>query len=329
MNAIEVRSIVKQFGQFVAVNGISFDVESGEIFGLLGPNGAGKSTLIRILTTLMPPTSGTAVVAGCDIVREPHGVRRSIGVIPQAMTSDLELSVEENLLIFAKLYGVRREKRMRLIDELLQAVDLLQWRDKPVKLLSGGMRRRVEIARGLVSEPRVLFLDEPTTGLDPASRVAVWEMLQRIKSQRDLTVLLTTHYMDEADRLCDRIAIVDHGELKALDSPMRLKAAVAGNNVIEVSFAAPPPAFAQTLRALPDVDEVVGQDGVFRISARSGPATTMRIMEAAGREGVAVLSLAVQSTTLDDVFMHCTGRALRDELQKPDAVESPFLVRRG
>jgi ABC-2 type transport system ATP-binding protein len=329
MNAIEVRNIVKQFGQFVAVKGISFDVQAGEIFGLLGPNGAGKSTLIRILTTLLPPTSGTATIGGFDIVTQAHGVRTSIGVIPQAMTSDLELSVEENLLIFAKLYGVARARRARLIPDLLEAVELLQWADKPVKLLSGGMRRRVEIARGLVSEPHVLFLDEPTTGLDPVSRVAVWEMLQRIKSQRDLTVLLTTHYMDEADRLCDRIAIVDHGELKALDSPMKLKASVSGKNVIEVSFATPPPSWAQTLGTLPEVDDVTADDGLFRIRSRNGPGTTMRIMEAAAREGVPVLSLSVQSTTLDDVFMHCTGHALRDELQKPNALESPFIMRRG
>jgi ABC-2 type transport system ATP-binding protein len=329
MNAIEVQNIVKRFGRFVAVNGVSFDVQAGEIFGLLGPNGAGKSTLIRILTTLLPPTAGTATVGGFNIVTQSDGVRKSIGVIPQAMTSDLELSVEENLLIFAKLYGVTRMKRTRLIHDLLEAVELLQWADKPVKMLSGGMRRRVEIARGLVSEPRVLFLDEPTTGLDPVSRVAVWEMLQRIKSQRDLTILLTTHYMDEADRLCDRIAIVDHGELKALDSPMKLKASVSSKNVIEVSFATPPPSWADTLRALPGVDEVVGDDGLFRVTSRNGPGTTMMIMETAGRAGVAVLSLSVHSTTLDDVFVHCTGRALRDTLQEPGAQESPYIIRRG
>src|SRR5215831_2236355 len=226
MNAIEVRQIAKKFGDFTAVNGITFDVEAGEIFGLLGPNGAGKSTLIRMLVTLLPPTAGTALVSGYDIVTQADDVRRSIGVIPQALTSDLELSVEENLVIFAKLYGVPRAKRVRLIGELLEAVELTQWRDAPVKNLSGGMRRRVEIARGLVHEPRIFFLDEPTTGLDPVSRVAVWEMLGKIKAERDLTVLLTTHYMDEADKLCDRVAIVDHGELKALDSPLRLKASI-------------------------------------------------------------------------------------------------------
>src|SRR5262249_44591207 len=154
----------------------------------------GKSTLIRMLTTLLPPTAGTAVVGGCDVVKQADGVRRIIGVIAQAMTSDLELSVEENLLIYAKLYGVPRDKPRRLMPELLEAVELTQWADKPVKNLSGGMRRRVEIARGLVHEPKIFFLDEPTTGLDPVSRVAVWEMLQRIKAERDLTILITTHY---------------------------------------------------------------------------------------------------------------------------------------
>src|SRR5438132_9177793 len=236
MSAIDVRNIVKKFGSFTAVNVITFAVEAGEIFGLLGPNGAGKSTLIRMLTTLLPPTSGVALVNGFNVVTEADGVRKSIGVIAQAMTSDLELSVQENLLIYAKLYGVPRDRRTRLIHDLLQSVELLQWADKPVKQLSGGMRRRVEIARGLVHEPRVFFLDEPTTRLAPVSRVHVWEMLSKVKQQRDLTVLITTHYMDEADKLCDRVAIVDHGELKALDSPLKLKASIAGKNALEVSF---------------------------------------------------------------------------------------------
>src|SRR5215469_12594416 len=175
MADIEVRDIVKKFGDFTAVGGISFAVEHGEIFALLGPNGAGKSTLIRMLTTLIPSTGGQATICGHDVVKEADAVRRLIGVIPQAMTSDLELSIDENLSIYAKLYGVPPKRRKRLMDELIEAVELTKWRDKPVKNLSGGMRRRVEIARGLVHEPRVFFLDEPTTGLDPVSRVAVWE----------------------------------------------------------------------------------------------------------------------------------------------------------
>ena len=330
MNAIDVRSILKKFGDFTAVNGISFVVEKGEIFGLLGPNGAGKSTLIRMLVTLLPPTAGTAVVNGFDIVRQADGVRQSIGVIPQAMTSDLELSVEENLLIYAKLYGVPREKRQRLIPELLESVELLQWKDKQVKNLSGGMRRRVEIARGLVHEPRIFFLDEPTTGLDPVSRVAVWEMLRKIKAERDLTVLLTTHYMDEADKLCDRIAIVDHGELKALDSPLKLKMSIPGKNVIEVSFAGDlRPDWTTTLERLPHVDRVVGEDHVFRISTDNGPATTLALMDATSAAGMSVQSLSVQSTTLDDVFVHYTGRALRDALQDVNPMDRQgFMVRK-
>jgi ABC-2 type transport system ATP-binding protein len=329
MAAIDVRSIVKKFGDFTAVNGISFTVEDGEIFGLLGPNGAGKSTLIRMLVTLLPPTAGTALVNGFDVIKQADGVRQSIGVIPQAMTSDLELSVEENLIIFAKLYGVPRQKRERLIDELLEAVELTKWRSAPVKNLSGGMRRRVEIARGLVHEPRIFFLDEPTTGLDPVSRVAVWEMLQRIKSQRDLTILITTHYMDEADKLCDRIAIVDHGELKALDSPLKLKTSIPGKNTLEVGFSDVPAAWTEQLERLPDVQSVAGEDHVFRIVTLNGPKTTLALMETAAAAGIAVQSLSVQSTTLDDVFVHYTGRALRDALQDVNPMDRQgFMVRR-
>jgi len=326
--AIVVDNLVKRFGTFTAVNGVSFAVADGEIFGLLGPNGAGKSTLIRMLTTLLPPTSGAARICGHDVAKEPDEVRKSIGVIPQAMTSDLELSVEENLLIYAKLYSVPPAKRTRLIKELLAAVELTEWADKQVKFLSGGMRRRVEIARGLVHEPRVFFLDEPTTGLDPVSRVAVWEMLQRIKSERKLTVLVTTHYMDEADKLCDRIAIVDHGKLVALDSPLTLKASIPGKNVLEASFTNAPVGWETTLSTLPFVDGVATQGNVFRISSSNGPGTTLALMEAASNANVTVHSLSVQSTTLDDVFVHYTGRALRDALQEASAMDSPFMMRR-
>ncbi len=328
MNAIDVRHIVKKFGDFTAVKGISFAVEEGEIFGLLGPNGAGKSTLIRMLVTLLLPTSGTALVNGFDVVKESDGVRHSIGVIPQAMTSDLELSVEENLIIFAKLYGVPRAKREKLIDELLAAVELTQWRDAQVKNLSGGMRRRVEIARGLVHEPRIFFLDEPTTGLDPVSRVAVWEMLAKLKSERDLTILITTHYMDEADKLCDRIAIVDHGELKALDSPLKLKASIPGKNTLEASFSSTPDGWQARLERLPNAEKVTAHDHVFRIATGNGPATTLALMELAAAQSLTVQSLSVQSTTLDDVFVHYTGRALRDALQDANPMDRGVMVRR-
>ena len=325
---IEVENLAKRFGDFVAVDSLNFSVEHGEIFGLLGPNGAGKSTLIRMLTTLVPPTSGTARVNHFDIVREANDVRQSIGVIPQAMTSDLELSAVENLTIFAKLYGIPREKRQRVIKQLLKEVDLEQWADKPVKMFSGGMRRRMEIARGLVHEPKIFFLDEPTTGLDPVSRVAVWEMLARLKRERDLTILVTTHYMDEADKLCDRIAIVDHGKLVALDSPLKLKASVPGKNILEVSFSGAPQNWAETLKTLPDVAEVKAEENTFRISSENGPRTTVALMEAARAANAAVTSLSVQSTTLDDVFVHYTGRQMRDSLQSASAADSPYILKR-
>jgi ABC-2 type transport system ATP-binding protein len=326
---IEVENLAKHFGDFVAVDSLNFSVEHGEVFGLLGPNGAGKSTLIRMLTTLVPPTSGSARVNGFDVVRAANDVRRSIGVIPQAMTSDLDLSAIENMSIFAKLYGIPREKRLRTIKTLLKEVDLEQWADKPVKMFSGGMRRRLEIARGLVHEPKLFFLDEPTTGLDPVSRVAVWEMLTRLKRERDLTILMTTHYMDEADKLCDRIAIVDHGKLVALDSPLKLKASIPGKNILEVSFLGAPQNWMEMLKTLPDVAGVKSDDNVFRISSHNGPHTTVALMEAARTANATIASLSVQSTTLDDVFVHYTGHQLRDMLQAPTASDSPFMLRRG
>jgi ABC-2 type transport system ATP-binding protein len=316
-NMIEVAHIVKKYGDFTAVNDVSFQVKEGEIFGLLGPNGAGKSTLIRMMTTLIPITAGSARIAGHDVGQEPDAARRTIGVIPQALTSDLDLTVEENLSIYAKLYDVPAKRRKEAIEELLETVDLTKWRGAQTKTLSGGMRRRLEIARGLVHSPKIFFLDEPTTGLDPVSRVAVWEMLTNIKSKRKLTVLITTHYMDEADRLCNRIAIVDHGHLVALDSPEALKASVPGSNVIEVQFDNPPAEWEQKLRGLSDVTSVQNVSaGMYRVLTANGSRTTTQLVEMAVAAGVPVRTLSVQNTTLDDVFVHYTGRQLRDELVK-------------
>ncbi len=249
--------------------------------------------------------------------KDADGARRCIGVIPQALTSDLDLTVEENLSIYAKLYDVPAQRRREAIDELLELVDLTKWRDAQTKTLSGGMRRRLEIARGLVHSPRIFFLDEPTTGLDPVSRVAVWEMLTNIKKDRQLTILITTHYMDEADRLCDRIAIVDHGKLVALDTPAALKASVPGSNVIEVQFEHPPADWEQRLHSLPGVTSVQHEGaGMYRVLTGNGSRTTTELVEMAVHAGIPVKSLTVQNTTLDDVFVHYTGRQLRDELVK-------------
>lgn len=323
-DAIEVAHIVKKYGEFTAVDDVSFQVKEGEIFGLLGPNGAGKSTLIRMMTTLIPITSGTARIAGHDVVREPDSVRRTIGVIPQALTSDMDLTVEENMSIYAKLYDVPPKRRKEAIEELLETVDLTKWRNAQTKTLSGGMRRRLEIARGLVHSPKIFFLDEPTTGLDPVSRVAVWEMLANIKSKRKLTVLITTHYMDEADRLCNRIAIVDHGKLVALDTPEALKATVPGSNVIEVQFENPPGDWEERLRGLSGVTSVQNESaGMFRVLTANGSRTTTEVVEIAVVAGVTLKTLTVQNTTLDDVFVHYTGRQLRDELVKAFAFVMP------
>ena len=322
--AIAVIDIVKKYGNFTAVNGVSFDVAEGEIFGLLGPNGAGKSTLIRMMTTLLEITSGTALIEGVDVRKDPDTARRSMGVIPQAMTSDGDLTVWENLSIYSKLYGIPPGDREKSIDELLELVDLTQWRDAPARNLSGGMRRRLEIARGLVHRPRIFFLDEPTTGLDPVSRVAVWEMITNIKQKRNLTVLITTHYMDEADRLCDRIAIVDHGKLVALDTPRALKASIPGSSVIEAQFVNAPAGWQHTLEKLAAVQSVQPEGAeMYRILTDDGSRTTTDLVETAVRSNIVVKALTVQSTTLDDVFVHYTGRQLRDQMIDAPLYQSP------
>ncbi len=322
--AIEVVHIVKRYGSFEAVKDINFSVAEGEIFGLLGPNGAGKSTLIRMMTTLIPLTAGKAIVAGHDVAREPDAVRRMIGVIPQALTSDPDLTVEENLSIYAKLYSVPKAEREKNIAEVLEAVDLGKWRGAQVKTLSGGMRRRVEIARGLVHNPSIFFLDEPTTGLDPVSRIAVWEMLDNLRRTRNLTILITTHYMEEADKLCDRIAIVDHGALVALGTPLELKHSVPGANVVEVHFDRETAEWQQRLEGLDGVTSVQAESaGFYRVLTSSGSRTTMQLVELAAQLGETLTSLSVQNTTLDDVFVHYTGRQLRDEQVKPPVFTLP------
>jgi ABC-2 type transport system ATP-binding protein len=325
MEAIEVEHLVKRFGEFTAVDDVNFRVEQQEIFGLLGPNGAGKTTLIRMMTTLTPPTSGTARIGGHDIRTDADGVRSVLGVIPQAFTSDPELTAQENIAIHAKLYGVPASKREALIDGLLESVELLRFRDALVRTFSGGMRRRLEIARGLVHSPKIMFLDEPTTGLDPVSRSNVWEMIRRLRDHSELTILLTTHYMDEADKLCDRIAIVDHGKLAALDTPTKLKDSVPSTEVVEAEFEGEPADWGVQLRGLAHARDVTQREEMVHITSNDGPATVAALMDLARAQKVTVKRVLVQTTTLDDVFLHYTGSALRDALQKPAHTElSPF-----
>ena len=310
---IEVQHIVKRFGELVAVNDVSFEVRAGEIFGLLGPNGAGKSTLIRILTTLIEPSAGTATVAGFDIVHAADAVRKSIGVIPQNMTSDPDLTCEENLTIHARLYGIAGARRKQLARDLLESVQLGKWAKAYARTLSGGMRRRLEIARGLVHQPRILFLDEPTTGLDPVSRISVWEMISQLREHQGLTLFLTTHYMDEADRLCDRLAIVDRGRIVVLDTPVALKSSVPGASVIETRLEPDLPQGVTELERLPAVRRAQLQgEALYRIFCDDGPAAAQGLMELARARGVGIRTLSIQSTSLDDVFVHYTGRGLNE-----------------
>jgi ABC-2 type transport system ATP-binding protein len=312
MNAIEVDHLTKKFGDLVAVNDVSFHVAQQEIFGLLGPNGAGKTTLIRMMTTLTPPTSGTARIAGHDIREDANGVRFAMGVIPQALTSDPELTAVENMEVHAKLYGVPRQQRGQIIHDLLEAVDLLRFKDALVRTFSGGMRRRLEIARGLIHSPKILFLDEPTTGLDPVSRTNVWQMIRKLRERSELTILITTHYMEEADKLCDRIAIVDHGKLAALDTPTRLKDSISGIDTLEAEFEKAPSDWISQLQALAHVTGATQHEDVVHITSSDGPATIAALMDLTRSKGGGVRRVSVQSTTLDDVFVHYTGSDLRD-----------------
>jgi ABC-2 type transport system ATP-binding protein len=276
------------------------------------------------MTTLTPPTSGTARIDGHDIRTDANGVRNVLGVIPQAFTSDPELTAKENMVIHAKLYSVAAQRREALIDELLESVELLQFRDTLVGQFSGGMRRRLEIARGLVHSPKIMFLDEPTTGLDPVSRTHVWEMIRKLRDKAELTILLTTHYMDEADKLCDRIAIVDHGKLAALDTPTRLKDSVPGTEIVEAEFDGAPENWMEQLRGLTHSTSATEHDGVVHITSHDGPATVAALMDLSRSQHVAVKKVSVQSTTLDDVFLHYTGTALRDAAQKAAPVRIPL-----
>ena len=311
--AIDVEGISKRFGTLLAVDNVSFQVQRGAIFGLLGPNGAGKSTLIRMLTTLVPPTSGTAIVAGHDIIREPNAVRASIGVIPQNMTSDPELTCAENIGIHARLYGITGARRRQRTAELLEAVGLSDRANAMAATLSGGMRRRLEIARGMVHDPQILFLDEPTTGLDPVSRISVWEMITHLRAQQGRTLFLTTHYMDEADRLCDHVAIVESGRIVAMDTPVALKAAVPGASRIEVQFEPDLAHGAADLEQLPAVQSVRALGSAsYRISSDRGPASAQELVELAHEQKLELKSLAIHSTSLDDVFVHFTGHGIAE-----------------
>ncbi len=327
--AIVVEHLTKKFGDFTADDDLSFTVAHGEIFGILGPNGAGKSTLIRMLNTLIKPTSGRALVMGCDVVRRTAQVRHEIGVIPQASTVDSDLTALESLGIYAKFYGMDRRDRNRRAQELLQAVGLWEWRDKPAGTYSGGMRRRLEIARGLIHRPRVFFLDEPTTGLDPQSRRVIWELLETLRGQGNLTILICTHYMDEADRLCDRVAIVDHGKIVALGAPRELKSNIPVQEVLTVEFFQEVTGeLLAALKALNEVREAGREEAHTARLILSGDVVPLDgITEASRVHANKVKSMSLLEPTLEDVFIHYTGRALRDTVAEAYDYAVPNIMR--
>jgi ABC-2 type transport system ATP-binding protein len=325
--AILTQDLVKRFGSFTAVDGVNLEVRRGEVFGLLGPNGAGKTTLVRMLTTLLPPTSGTAIVSGYDVARHPRRVRQLIGVIPQAMTSDLDLTGWENLDIYGQFYGIRRRERRRRIERLLKLVGLSGRGGDLVATYSGGMRRRLEIARGLVHSPEVLFLDEPTIGLDPQSRRAVWDLLEQLRKESEITISLTTHYMDEAETLCDRIAIVDRGKIIALGTPSELKSLVKGSDRIELEVEGDIERIMAMLGAAPGLHDVKreGENGRLTVRADDGAHLIPRIIADVEAIRGHVKSISLQRISLEDVFIEFTGRSLRDE----PARKVSFLVGAG
>jgi ABC-2 type transport system ATP-binding protein len=313
-HAIVARGVVKRFGDFTAVDGVDLAVEEGELFGLLGPNGAGKTTLVRMLTGLMPLTEGEAFVAGVDVRKHPDAARRALGVVPQALTSDLDLTGLENLDIYARFFGVPRKPRHARIEELLERVGLWDRKDSLVKTYSGGMRRRLEIARGLIHKPRVLFLDEPTIGLDPQSRRVIWELLTELRKGEAITVSLTTHYLDEAEALCRRVAIVDHGKVVALGTPQELKLLIPGSDTLEVGLGLPAPdAAVEAVRALPGVRSVEQVGPALRVHADGGAALLPRVIDTLRAQGLEVATASLSRITLEDVFIHFTGRSLREE----------------
>ncbi len=310
--AISARDLTKRFGDLVAVNGISFDVEEGEIFGFLGPNGAGKTTTINMLVTIMRPTAGEAYVAGYSVRDEPVKVRESIGVVFQDNTVDRNLTGWENLYIHGLIYGLGGEELKRKVNEALEFAELTKFKDVVVKNYSGGMMRRLEIARALMHHPKVLFLDEPTIGLDPQTRAKIWDYIRRLREEKGVTIFLTTHYMDEAEELCDRVAIIDHGRIVAMGSPEDLKRELGGDALYLKGSG--------DLEGLAEeaVDEGVALsfrmlDGAVALRVSDASRAIPAIFKLASELGIAIEEIKYSQPSLGDVFLHYTGRELRDE----------------
>jgi ABC-2 type transport system ATP-binding protein len=309
MDAIVMESLTRKFGDLVAVDSISLRIKEGEIFGLLGPNGAGKTTTISMLVTMRKPTSGSARVNGFDVVSQADDTRKSIGIVFQDPSLDEELTAFENLELHAALYGMSKAERRKRIREVIEMVELSDRLDHVVKTFSGGMRRRLEIARGLIHYPKILFLDEPTIGLDPQTRKHVWDYIRKLKEEHGITVVMTTHYMEEADSLCDRIAIIDQGKIIAMGTPDQLKDSLGGDIVL---IRTPQPERME--KAAHGISKKAKiDDGRISLSVEQADKKVLELMERARRDRIEITSLNIHKPTLDDVFLHYTGRDIRGE----------------
>ena len=312
--AIETNSITKNFDGIVAVNNITISIKQGELFGLLGPNGAGKTTLINMLSTMAEPSSGSARVWGFDVVKDASSVRKSIGVVFQDTTLDDRLTGRENLDLHARLYGLDDKLRKKRIEEVLSLVELADRADSIVMTYSGGMMRRLEIARGFIHKPHVLFLDEPTIGLDPQTRIHIWEYIKTLIKEEGVTIVITTHYMEEADHLCDRIAIIDHGEIVALDAPETLKNMLGGDIVtIELKDSTHIARLCDIYKNDGFAKIVSQKNNEIFITVNDGERKIPHVLDLAYNAGISITSVSLHKPTLDDVFLHHTGRAIRDK----------------
>ncbi|MDD4357912.1 MAG: ATP-binding cassette domain-containing protein [Smithellaceae bacterium] len=305
MAIIEIRSLTKTFGKIRAVRGIDLTIDEGEIFGLLGPNGAGKTTTIGMLCTIIRPTSGSGIIAGFDIAKHPTQVRQNVGIVFQDPTLDTILTGRENLQLHARLYGLAPRERSRRIEEMLELVDLTQRADDLAKTYSGGMRRRLELARGLLHRPSVLFLDEPTLGLDPQTRARTWEYIRKMAQKEKTTVVLTTHYMEEAQQMCDRIGIIDAGWIIALDTPGNM-IDMLGGDIVAINSQNPP---LDIIRALPYVSAVKTAGETIEITMKSAHLHLAELLSLIDH----VVSVEIRKPTLNDVFIKLTGRDIREE----------------
>ena len=309
---VEVNELTKAFGPLKAVDGVSFSVNEGEIFGFLGPNGAGKTTTIKMLTTLLKPTSGSATVCGYNIGSHPNDVRASIGIVPQEYTADEDMTGADNVNFCADLYGIPRSVSRGREKELLELVGLGDAADRKVLTYSGGMRRRLEIACGLVNHPKLLFLDEPTLGLDVQTRTAVWEYIRKLKEDYGMTLFMTTHYLEEADGVCDRIAIIDHGRLIKIGTSDELKASLGGD-VIELGVKDGHEDLTPVIKNVPGVKEIKKVNSVYRIKAEMGEETAPQIIDIIRSKGYHVSRISVAKPSLDQVYLEYTGKTIRDE----------------